>query len=75
MIEFRLFVNICDGSYGNIELLYIIVSTMIVNSALNMFYSRGSLFDIFRSLWALYIPYDAVFACHILGEISMGGIK
>ena len=46
---------------------------MAVNSALSIFCSPGSYFDILRFLCALYIPYDVVFACHMPGEISMGG--
>ena len=49
------------------------VSSMVVSSALSMFCSPGSLLEILRSLCALYIPYDAVSACHILGAKSFGG--
>ena len=67
--------NICDGSYGHIELLYTMVSNMVVNSAMSMFCSLRNLFDILRSLWALYILYDAISACHIPGEISTRRVK
>ena len=49
------------------------VSNMIVNSALDIFCSPWSLFDILRFLWALDIPYDPDFACHTRGKISLGG--
>ena len=48
------------------------VSSMAVNSAMNMFCSPRSLFDILRFLWALYIPYDVIFACHRPGKFLWG---
>ena len=49
------------------------VSSMAISSILSMFCSPRSLFEILRSLSALYIPYDAVFAHHILGQFLLGG--
>ena len=51
------------------------VSSMAVNSALSIFCSPRSLFDILRFLCALCIPYDAVSACYMLGEISTGEVE
>ena len=51
------------------------VSSMAVNSALSIFCSRGSLFDILRFLCILYIPYDAISACYMPGEVSTGGVE
>ena len=51
------------------------VSSMAINLALSIFYSPRSLFDILRSLWALYMLYDAVYACYIPREVSRGGVE
>ena len=48
------------------------VSSIAVSSVLSMFCRPSSLFDILNSLWMLYIPYDAVPACHTLEAISIG---
>ena len=42
--------NMCDGSWGHILLLFTMVSSMAINYTLSMFCKPGSLFNILRFL-------------------------
>ena len=49
------------------------IYNMVVSLVLRIFCRLGSLFNILRFLWALYILYDAIFAYQIVKLICIGG--
>ena len=73
--ELRLFVKICADSCGNSWLRISSVWYMAHISALSMFCSPISLFDIFILRNGFQMPYPALAGFHIFSENFLGGVN